>query len=80
MLLKRSLNHIIHCQVSWKAASTVFAGQALQTPTVHPPPQRQEWGIQTPAPTLRAMATLKFSEPSSAEPHSSCASNLTLDT
>ena len=26
------------------------------------PPQRQEWGIQTSAPTLRAMATLKLSE------------------
>ena len=26
------------------------------------PPQPQEWGIQTSAPTLRAMATLKLSE------------------
>ena len=29
------------------------------------PPQRQEWGIQTSAPTLRAMATLKLSGSSS---------------
>ena len=57
------------------------------------PPQRQEWGIQTSAPTLRAMATLKLSEsrsvPSdetgkalSQAPLSFCAvaNNLTLDT
>ena len=56
------------------------------------PPQRQEWGIQTSAPTLRAMATLKLSEsrsvPSdetgkalSQAPLSFCAvpSNLALD-
>ena len=33
---RRSLNHIIHCRMPWKAASTVFAGQAMQTSTVHP--------------------------------------------
>ena len=30
-------HHIIHCRMPWKAASTVFAGQNMQTPTVHPP-------------------------------------------
>ena len=35
-LLKRSLNHIIHRRMPWKAASTVSAGQTMQTPTVHP--------------------------------------------
>ena len=35
--LKRSLNHITHCRMSWKADSTVVAGQAMQTSTVHPP-------------------------------------------
>ena len=64
--LKRSLNHVIHCRMPWKAASTVFAGQAMQTPILSIlPPQRQEWGIQTSAPTLRAMATLKLSGSSS---------------
>ena len=32
-----SLSHIIHCRMTWEPASTVFAGQAMQTPTVHPP-------------------------------------------
>ena len=36
-LMKRSLNHIMHCQMPWKAACTVFAGQTMQTPTVRPP-------------------------------------------
>ena len=33
------------------------------------PPQQQEWGIQTSAPTLRAMATLKLSGSSSIPNH-----------
>ena len=35
--MKLSLNHIIHCRMTWEPPSTVFVGQAMQTPTVHPP-------------------------------------------
>ena len=36
-LFECSLNHIIHCWMPWKAASTVYAGQVMQTRTIHPP-------------------------------------------
>ena len=36
------------------------------------PPQRQEWGIQTSAPTLRAMAALKLSGSSSVSSDETC--------
>ena len=36
-IMKRGLSHIIHCRKSWKAAGTVFAGQAMQTSTLHTP-------------------------------------------
>ena len=64
--LKRSLKHIKHCRMPWKTASTLLAAQAMQTnllPIL--PPQRQEYGIQTSSPTLRAMATIKIFEFSS---------------
>ena len=93
--------------IFWSALlTTSFIAKCLgKRPTLHlqykpckpllpiRPPLRQEWGIQTSAPTLRAMATLKLSESSSVPsdktdkglsqaPLSFCdvASNLPLDT
>ena len=63
--MKRSLNYIIHFRMPWKLASTELAGQAMQTFTIHLPAPAARMRIQTSAPTLRAMATLKLSESSS---------------
>ena len=60
--IERSLNQIIHCRMPWKAASTLSAGQTMQTPTVHPlaaTARRRNTNISAHS---KGNATLKLSE------------------
>ena len=63
--MKRSLNHIIYCRMVFEAASTVFSGQAMQTPTVQPPAAATKLGNANISAPSEAMATLKLTNSSS---------------
>ena len=56
---KPCLPAFIYCRMSFEAASTVFAGQAMQNPTVHPPAEATKTGN---ANISEVMTALKLSD------------------